>query len=218
MNYDYLGEKRKYKSYPLKIYLSKDNTVVVMYTKALYSENFQVLNTTCVINKTYFYKIIEQLKRDRTAIIQDGSVSIKIDLYDKHCEITAGDGDTVDKIKETDLRFQQWLLSIDLRKSKRVKALIPISIESEFSFEYGAILDLSETGFKIAVNNKLHTLDDVSVSIFDEQFPIGDIKCIVKHESTKENKYLYGLEIKDIDYNAQGKLTEIFNRENKKTK
>lgn len=215
-HYDYLGEKKKHRTYPLKIYLSKENSVVVMYTRALYSENFQVLNTTCVVSKTYFYKVIDELKKYRTSTIKDGDVTIKIDLYDKYCEITAGDKETVDKVKETDLRFQEWLLSIDLRRKKRVKALIPISIESEFSFEYGAILDLSETGFKIALNNKLNGLDDISLSIFDEEFPVGDIKCVIKHESTKEDKFIYGLEIKDIDFVAQDKLSEIFNRENKR--
>lgn len=216
MHYDYLGEKKKHKTYPLKIYLSKENSVVIMYTRVLYSDNFQVLNTTCVVSKTYFYKVIDELKKYRTSTIKDSDVFIKIDLFDKYCEITAGDKHTTDKVRETDLRFQEWLLSIDLRRKKRVKTLIPISVESDLSFEYGAIIDLSETGFKIALNNKLNSFDDISLSIFDEEFPVGDIKCVIKHESTREDKFLYGLEIKDIDFIAQDKLSEIFNRENKK--
>lgn len=216
MNYDYLGEKKKHTTYPLKIYLSKENSVVIMYNRALYTDSFNVLNTTCVVSKTYFYKVIDELKKHKTSTIKDGNFSIKIDLFDKYCEVTAGDNHTTDRVKETDLRFQDWLLSIDLRRSKRVKALIPVSVESETSFEYGAIIDLSETGFKIALNNRLNNLDDIHLSIFDEEFPVGDIKCVIKHESTKEDKFLYGLEIKDIDFIAQDKLSEIFDREKKK--
>lgn len=215
-NYDFLGTKERHHIYPLKIYLSKDNTVVVMYTGALFSENFQIQNTTCVISKDYFYKVIDELKKFKTATIRDGEISIKIDIYEKKCNVTVGNKNTFIEVKEEDLRFQQWLLSIDLRKAKRVKTLIPVSVESEFSFEYGAVLDISQTGFKIALNAKLNSLDSVSLSIFDDEFPVGEIYCAIKHETMKNGKYIYGLEIERVSNEAEYRLNEIFNRECKK--
>lgn len=212
-NYDYLGTKEKHHVYPLKIYLSKENTVVVMYTGALYSDNFQIQNTTCVISKNYFYKVVDELKKFKTATIRDGEIFIKIDIYDKSCKITVGNEDACTEVIEEDLRFQQWLLSIDLRKAKRVKTLIPVSVESEFSFEYGAILDISQTGFKIALNEKLNSLDCLSLSIFDDEFPVGEIYCAIKHETNKNGKYIYGLEISSISREAEFRLNEIFARE-----
>lgn len=212
-NYDYLGTNGKHHRYPLKIYLSHDNTVVVMYTGALYNNDFEIQNTMCVISKSYFYGVIDKLKKYKTASIVDGDVHIEIKLYEKSCSIIVGNKDVTTEIKETDIRFQKWLLSIDLRKSKRVKTLIPVSLESDFSFEYGAMLDISSTGFKVALNDKLHTLDDVMLSIFDDQLPVGGVLCNIKHERVQNNKYVYGLDILEASQESEYRLREILSRE-----
>lgn len=217
-NYDYLGQNGKYHVYPLKIYLSSADAVVVMYTGALYDEEYEIQNTTCVVSKTYFYKKINELKKYNTTIIEDHGISITINLYENSCNVIVANSKAAIDVIEEDNRFKNWLLSIDLRKSNRIETYIPISIESEFSFEYGAMVDMSETGFKICLNSKLNNMGKVILSIFDEVLPTGDIYCNVKHESYNNNKYVYGLEVVNVSAEGRYRLMEILEREKAKSK
>lgn len=216
-NYDYLGKQEKYHVYPLKIYLSSEDTVVVMYTGVLYDEAYEIQNTTCVISKTYFYTKINELKKYKTTTIEDNGVAITINLYDKSCKVIVSNNKASIDVIEEDTRFTTWLLSIDLRKSNRIATCIPISMESEFSFEYGAMIDMSEHGFKICLNAKLNNMGKVVLSIFDDTLPTGDIYCAVKHESYNNNKYIYGLEIINVSAEGRYRLKEILEREKSKS-
>lgn len=212
-NYDYLGNKEKYHVYPLKIYLSHEDAVVVMYTGALYDESYEIQNTTCVISKNYFYKKIDELKKYHTTTIQDQDISITINLYENNCNVIVANSKASVDIVEEDTRFQHWLLSIDLRKSKRIETYIPVSVESEFSFEYGAMIDMSENGFKVCLNSKLNNMGKVILSIFDDTLPTGDIYCEVKHENYNNGKYFYGLNILNVSAEGSYRLKEILERE-----
>lgn len=215
-NYDYLGNKEKYHVYPLKIYLSSEDAVVIMYTGALYDEFYEIQNTTCVVSKNYFYKKIDELKKYNTTVIEDQGISITINLYENSCDIVIANSKASVNVVEKDTRFQHWLLSIDLRKSKRIETYIPISVESEFSFEYGAMIDMSESGFKICLNSKLNNMGKVILSIFDDVLPTGDIYCEVKHESYSNGKYFYGLSILNVSPEGSYRLKEILEREKSK--
>lgn len=212
-NYDYLGERERHHIYPLKIYVAKNDTVVIMYTGAVYSNKFQIQNTTCVVNKARFYNEIENLKKYATATFTDGDLKIKIDLFEKHCDINISNEFTEITVTETDTRFQRWLLSIDLRESKRVETLIPISVETDERFEYGAMLDMSNTGFKIALISKMDVGDIIKISIFDNEHPVGDIKCEIRHETIVKDKFIYGLKIIEIGRESEDILMKILNRE-----
>lgn len=216
-NYSYLGNKEKYHVYPLKIYLSSEDAVVIMYTGALYNEKYEIQNTTCVVNKDYFYKRIYELKKYKTTTIEDNGIKITVNLYEKKCDVIVSSNDSSVAITETDTRFQNWLLSIDLRKSKRVETYIPISLETEFSFEYGAMVDISESGFKICVNSRIKNMGTVVLSIFDDHLPTGNIYCDIRHESFHKNKYYYGLSLGKVSEEIKYRLKEIVERESKKT-
>lgn len=217
-NYDYLGKEEKYHVYPLKIYLSSEDAVVVMYTGVLYDESYAIQNTTCVISKNYFYTKLNELNKYKTTVIEDQDVSITIHIYENSCKVIVANSNVSVEVIESDTRFKNWLLSIDLRKSNRIETYIPISIESEFSFEYGAMMDMSEHGFKICLNSKLNNMGKVILSIFDDVLPTGDIYCAVKHESYKNDKYTYGLEIMNISAEGRYRLMEILEREKAKSK
>lgn len=212
-NYDYLGEKEKRHIYPLKIYLSKNDTVVIMYTGALYDNNFQIQNTTCVVSKARFYTAIENLKEYGSTTFTDGDLKVKIDLYEKHCDINISNKFAETTFIETDTRFQKWLISIDLRESKRVETLIPISVETEEQFEYGAMLDMSNAGFKVALMSKMDVGSIIKISIFDNEYPVGNIKCEIRHETIVKDKFIYGLKIVEIDNESEAILIKILNRE-----
>lgn len=217
-NYSYLGDKEKYHVYPLKIYLSSEDAVVVMYTGALYNENYEIQNTTCVVNKNYFYKRIEELKKYNSTTIEDSGIKIKINLYENNCDVIVSNNEISTTVKENDTRFQKWLLTIDLRKSKRIQTFIPISLESEFSFEYGAMVDISESGFKICLNSSIKDNGTVILSIFDDMLPTGNIYCETKHESVVGDKYYYGLSLKEVSPEVKYRLSEILERESKHTR
>lgn len=212
-NYDYLGERERRHVYPLKIYLSKNDTVVIMYTGALYNNSFQIQNTTCVMNKTRFYSAIENLKEYGSTTFTDGDLKIQIDVFEKSCDINISNKFTEVTVTETDTRFQKWLLSIDLRESKRVETLIPISVETEKQFEYGAMLDMSNTGLKVALMSKMNIGDIIKVSIFDNEYPVGNIICEIRHETIANDKFIYGLKIVEIARESECALMEILNRE-----
>lgn len=215
-NYDYLGTKEKRHMYPLKIYLSKNDTVVIMYTGALYNDNFQIQNTTCVITKAMFYNAIENLKKMNSTIFTDGDLKIKIDLFEKYCDIKVYNKFAEVSVTETDTRFQKWLLSIDLRESKRVETLIPISVETADRFEYGAMLDMSKSGFKVALISGMNVGDIIKISVFDDEYPVGNIKCEIRHETIIKDKYVYGLKIIGMDEDSEYVLKKILERESRK--
>ena len=202
---------------PLKIYLSKENAVVIMYTGTLYDNTFEIQNTTCVVSKEYFYKALDELREYATTTIIDNELSIKIDTYEGYCSITVSNKNAkVEVIEES--KFKDWLLSIDLRTSKRIETRIPVSVESEFSFEYGTMIDISVSGCQIAVDSKINTMGYITLSIFDDIYPVGDVICEIKRESNRNNKFLYGLEIKQISPEAEYRLREIVNKESNREK
>ena len=198
--------------YPLKIYISPNNDVVVTYTGAFYKD-FVIQDVTFIIEKKRFYKIIEELNQRKFVKIVDNDMYIKVEIFKKECKVTVGDSKNNAISVEKDMNFAKWLLSIDLRKSKRINAMLPISVHSTDIFEYGAIQDISETGFKIALNSHIPNNSMLTINIFDEEYPIGNIYCQVKSIQAARGKYIYGVNIEGISSIDEIKLKRLIERE-----
>lgn len=199
----------RYLNYPLKVYLNADKSVILSYTGLFYKNEFEVQDITCLISKDKFYKHMEDLKKRGQCLINTDICSIKITVYNETYELVVSNYEKEITIVKEDRYFINWLLSINLRKSNRIKADIPVSFDNGITFGYGVIRDMSIGGFKLELKQKLDVDEKIWISIFDEKNSVSNCICKIRRAIEEENSYIYGIEIDEIDNNNNYNLENL---------
>ena len=185
-------------TYPIKVYLTNNDSVVMSYANNFYVSDFEVEDISCLIPKSDFYNMLKKLNEIGNIKISYGDKSIQINDQKTYTKIIVSNGMKEEVIIEKERGFLEWLLSIDLRKAERIEKIIPISIENEEIFGYGQSLDISSSGFKITTNIELCENEKININIFDKSYPISSCLCDVRYKKEEKDEFIYGLRILDI--------------------
>lgn len=206
----------KINAYPIKVYLSKNDSVVISYADVFYVDEFEIDDISCVIPKGDFYNILKTLHETGNIKVSYGQKSIQIIDHTTYTKIIVSNGTKDITIVEKERGFMNWLLSIDLRKAERVPGIYSISIENEDVFGYGRTLDISSSGFKIELDVELTQGEKINLNIFDKEYPISSCLCDVRYVGQSYGKFIYGLRILDITieniYNLDCLLSDLKRR------
>lgn len=197
--------------YPLKVYLSANDAVVLSYSGNFFADNFEVEDISCIVPKTDFYNILKTLESSKYVKINYGKKSISILDGDSYTKTTISNGNKEEVIVEKDRGFIDWLLSIDLRKSERVNGVFPVSVENKDVFGYGNSIDISNSGFKIELDVELKEAEKINLNIFDKDYPISSCVCDVRYKKQVGDKFVYGLRILDITIENIYNLDHLIN-------
>ena len=206
----------KISAYPIKVYLSKNDSVVISYADVFYVDEFEIDDISCVIPKGDFYNILKTLHETGNIKVSYGQKSIQIIDHTTYTKIIVSNGTKDITIVEKERGFMNWLLSIDLRKAERVPGIYSISVENEDVFGYGRTLDISSSGFKIELDVELTQGEKINLNIFDKEYPISSCLCDVRYVGQSYGKFIYGLRILDITieniYNLDCLLSDLKRR------
>ena len=206
----------KINAYPIKVYLSKNDSVVISYADVFYVDEFEIDDISCVIPKGDFYNILKTLHETGNIKVSYGQKSIQIIDHTTYTKIIVSNGTKDITIVEKERGFMNWLLSIDLRKAERVPGIYSISVENEDVFGYGRTLDISSSGFKIELDVELTQGEKINLNIFDKEYPISSCLCDVRYVGQSYGKFIYGLRILDITieniYNLDCLLSDLKRR------
>lgn len=193
-----MSSRNRATTYPIKVYLTSNDSVVMSYANNFYISDFEVEDISCLIPKSDFYNMLKQLNEVGNVKISYGDKSIQINDQTTYTKIIVSNGTKEEIIIEEERGFMEWLLSIDLRKAERVEKVMPISIENEEIFGYGQSLDISSSGFKIVADIELSEGEKINLNVFDKSYPISSCLCDVRYKKEEKDKFIYGIRILDI--------------------